>query len=330
VEIGFLKNRINVEAAYYSQRNEDQIIPVKVSDATGYSNSFVNAASFYNKGVEMDLKLTPLVRLGDVNIDFKANATYSTSEVQKIFPGLNRIFVGGYETTAANFAVVGRPAFIFMLTDYVRDSLGRVIVSSTTGLPSKDPNLKEFGRSTPLWTIGLSPSVSWKGLNFSAVAEYKGGHYVYHNIGPEMAWTGVSAATARNNREAFVFPNSSILVNGKYEANTNVPITAVNDFYIGDGFRGTRSNFLTSANSWRIREVSLGYTIPKSILGNQRIVKGATVTLNARNLFLWVPDSNEFTDPDFNFTSAGNSFGVTNAQIYPATRMFGANVTLTF
>jgi hypothetical protein len=42
----------------------------------------------------MDLKLTPLVRLGDVNIDFKANATYSTSEVQKIFPGLNRIFVG--------------------------------------------------------------------------------------------------------------------------------------------------------------------------------------------------------------------------------------------
>jgi hypothetical protein len=119
-------------------------------------------------------------------------------------------------------------------------------------------------------------------------------------------------------------------VNGKYEANTNVPITAVNDFYIGDGFRGTRSHFLTSANSWRIREVSLGYTIPKSILGNQRIVKGATVTLNARNLFLWVPDSNEFTDPDFNFTSAGNSFGVTNAQIYPATRMFGANVTLTF
>jgi TonB-linked SusC/RagA family outer membrane protein len=329
-EISFLRNRINVEATYYSQRNEDQIIPVKVSDATGYQTSYVNAASFYNKGVEMDLRLTPLVQLGDVNIDFKVNATYTTSEVLEIFPGLDRIFAGGYETSAANFAVVGRPAFIFMLTDYVRDSLGRVIVDGTSGLPTRDPNLKQFGRSMPLWQIGLSPSVSWKGLTFSAVAEYKGGHYAYHNIGPEMAWTGVSAATARGNREPFIFPNSSILVNGKYEANTNVPVTAVNDFFIGDGFRNTRSNFLTSAASWRIREVALGYTIPKSILGGQKVIKGATITLNARNLFLWVPDSNEYTDPDFNFTSQGNSFGVTNAQIYPATRMFGANVTLTF
>jgi hypothetical protein len=218
-----------------------------------------------------------------------------------------------------------------MLTDYVRDSLGRVIVDANTGLPSKDPNLKEFGRSMPLWTLGLSPSVSWKNLTFSAVAEYKGGHYAYHNIGPEMTWTGVNAATARNNREPFVFPNSSVLgANGKYEANTSIPITTVNDFYVGDGFRGVRSNFLTSAASWRIREVALGYSIPKKLLSGQNIVKGATITLNARNLFLWVPETNEFADPDFNFTSSGNSFGVNTAQIYPATRLFGANVTVTF
>jgi hypothetical protein len=118
-------------------------------------------------------------------------------------------------------------------------------------------------------------------------------------------------------------------VNGKYEANTNIPITGVNDFYIGQ-FRDVRSNFLTSASAWRIRNVSLGYTIPKQILGNQNVVKGITVTLNARNLFLWVPESNEYTDPDFNFTATGNSSGVTNAQIYPATRTFGANITVTF
>ncbi|HVG15826.1 MAG TPA: SusC/RagA family TonB-linked outer membrane protein [Chitinophagaceae bacterium] len=328
-EASFLKNRINVEAAYYTQSNTDQIIPIKVSDATGFSNSYVNAAAFTNRGVELDLRLTPLVKLGDLNVSFTANATYSTSEVNKVYEGLDRIFVGGYETTAANFAVVGQPAFVFLLTDYVRDSLGRVIVNNTTGLPTKDANLKQFGRTMPLWTLGLSPTISWKGLDFSVNAEYKGGHYVYHNLGPEMAWTGVSAATGRNHREPFVMPNSSILVNGKYEANTNIPITGVNDFYIGQ-YRDTRSNFLTSASAWRIRNVSLGYTIPKQILGSQNVVKGITVTLNARNLFLWVPETNEYTDPDFNFTAENNSSGVTNAQIYPATRTFGANLTVTF
>jgi TonB-linked SusC/RagA family outer membrane protein len=328
-EASFLRNRINLEAAYYTQDNTDQIIPIKVSDATGFSNSYVNAASFVNRGVEMDLRLTPLVNLGEVKIDFKANATYSNSEVKKIYEGLDRIFAGGYETNAGNFAVVGQPAYVFMLTDYERDENGGIKVSSTTGLPKKDANLKQFGRTMPLWIVGLSPTVNWKNLAFSAVAEYKGGHYVYHNIGPEMAWTGVSAATARNNREPFVLPNSSIEVGGKWVPNTNVPITGVNNFYVQE-FRQTASNFLTSAASWRIREVALSYNVPVKVFGNQNVVKALSLALNARNLFLWVPESNEYTDPDFNFTTQGNSSGVTNAQIYPATRTFGANVTVTF
>ena len=328
VEASFLKNRINVEAAYYHQDNTNQIIPVSVSDATGYTSATVNAAEFVNRGVEMDLRLTPLVRLGKFNVDFKANATYNNSEVKKIYEGLDRIFIGGF-TDAANYAIVGQPAFVFMATDYLRDDQGRVIVDRNSGYPEVDPNTKQFGRTMPLWIVGLNPSVSFKGLNLSVLGEYRGGHYAYHGIGDAMAWTGVSAATARNSRERFVFPNSVYNDGtGKYVVNNDVTVANVNDFYTGV-YRDVTSNFITSAASWRIREVSLGYDIPVKVLGNQNVVKGLNVTLNARNLFLFVPETNEYSDPDFNF-STGNTSGVSTSQINPPTRIFGANVTVTF
>ncbi len=327
-EMTFLKNRIGLELAAYRQDNTDQIIPVAVSNATGYTTATVNAASFINEGIEMDLKLTPLVNLGAARLNFKANATYGTSEVKSIYPGLDRLFAGG-SSTAANYAIVGRPAFVFLANDYVRDSVGRVIVDAVSGLPSEDPNNKEYGRSMPLWIIGLNPSVSFKGLTLSVLGEYRGGHYAYAGIGDAMAWTGVSKATAQNHRERFVFPNSVYDDGtGKLVPNTNITVNDVNNFYVGV-YRDVSSNFLISADSWRVREVSLGYDFPASVFAGQKLVKALNVTLNARNLFLWVPSSNQFTDPDFSFTT-GNTSGISTSQINPPTRTIGINVTATF
>lgn len=339
IELGFLKDRINIEASVFHQDNSDQIIPIRVSSATGYTKSYINAASFVNKGVELDLRLTPLIRLGQVDIDFSGNATYINSEINQVYQDLDELFIGGYDNYAANYAVKGQPAFVFKATDYARDpATGKVIVDASTGYPDVDPNNKVFGRTLPLWQIGLTPSVSWKGLSFSVVGEYKGGHYAYFDIGQAMAWTGVSAATARNHRERFVFPNSVYLdpSSQKYVENTDVTIANVNDFYTGV-YRDVASNFITSAASWRIREVSLSYQLPKTLFGNSNFIKGASVTLNARNLFLFVPKTNEYGDPDFTFQSSNvdpfatnNAAGVSTSQINPPTRIFGANVTVTF
>lgn len=333
-EIGFLKNRINVEATYFHQDNTDQIIPIRVSSATGYTSLLTNAASFVNKGVELDLRLTPLVPFRNGSIEFRANATYNDSRVTKVAEGLDEVFAGGFDNFAANYVIRDYPAFVFKATDYLRDDQGRVIVGYTDGYPIQDPNSKIFGRTMPLWIIGLNPSVSWKSLTFSVLGEYRGGHYAYHNIGPDMAWTGVSAQTGRNHRERFVFPNSvyedpSRPGQGVYIPNTDIAVANVNDFYTGV-FRDVATNFLTSAASWRIREASVSYEIPMKVFGNQRILKGAIVSITGRNLFLWVPKSNEFSDPDFNFTAVGNSSGVGTSQINPAVRTFGANVTLKF
>jgi hypothetical protein len=328
IETGFLEGRFNVEASYYTQQNDNQIIPISVSSATGYTSAYLNAASFTNKGVELDLRITPLVNLGDVNIEFRGNASYNTNKVTSVYEGLDELAIGGY-ANASNYAVTGLPAFVIRATDYLRDPEGRVIVDKVTGLPTQDPNLKTFGRTLPTWTVGLNPSVNYKGINLSALFEYKGGHYAYHDIGQAMAWTGVSEATAANNRERFVFPNSVIKnADGTYTPNTNVTVNNPQNFFVGT-YRTVASNFITSAASWRLREVALSYELPTSILGRQNLVKGMSVALTGRNLFLWLPDSNDYTDPDFNFTT-GNTTGVTNSSINPPTRIFGGNVTLTF
>ncbi|GEO02726.1 SusC/RagA family TonB-linked outer membrane protein [Adhaeribacter aerolatus] len=341
IETGFLNNRLSVEATYYNQDNTDQIIPIRVSEATGFGFANVNAASFVNKGVELEARLTPLVNLGGVNINFNANATYSDSEIKSIFEDLDQIAIGGY-TIASNYAIVGQPAFILQANDYLRDDQGRIIVDKYSGYPTEDPTLKPFGRTLPKWIVGLNPSVNWKGLNLSVLAEYKGGHVAYHGIGPGMAWTGVSAATARNNRERFVIPNSVIEnEDGSFTPNTNIAITNPNDFYIGV-YRDVFSNFVTSAASWRLREVALSYTLPASILARQKVIKGISVAVTGRNLALWLPKTNEFSDPDFSSFGAAqpgvsastayssNTFGITSSQINPPVRIFGGNVTLTF
>jgi TonB-linked SusC/RagA family outer membrane protein len=328
-EAEFFKKRVTVGVTYYKNIMTDQIIPVTVSASTGFTSTQVNAADFDTHGIEFDLGLNPLVKLGDWNINFTGNATYADSKVNAIYPGIDRVAVGGF-ANASNYALVGQPAMVMLSKDYIRDEQGRIIVSATTGLPTVNPNLTQFGRTAPKWTIGLSPNVTWKNLSLSVVAEYKGGHQAYGRIGSEMAWTGVSAATAYNNRERFVMPNSVYLdpITNKYVENTNITINDVTDFYTGV-YRQADANFLYSADSWRIREVSLSYQFPKSFFGAKNFIKGASFTASARNLFLWVPNSNQYVDPDFNF-DGGNSNGITTSSINPATRTIGATLNLTF
>jgi TonB-linked SusC/RagA family outer membrane protein len=330
IELGLFKNRVNIEVAAYKQDNTDQVIAIGTSAATGYTTANRNAASFENRGLDLDLKLTPLVNLGEVRFDLNLNATYNNSKISSIFPGLDRLNVGGFNNIASNFAIVGQPAFVLLATDNVRDAQGRVIVDKTTGLPTQDAELKQFGRTLPLWTAGINPTISWKNIRFSAVAEFKTGHQAYSRIGNEMAWTGVSAATAQNGRERFVYPNSVYDDGtGKLVPNTNIQVNDIESYYTGV-YRNVASNFIHSAASWRVREVSLSYALPESLLAGQKLIKGLTFTVNARNLALWVPESNQYTDPDFNFTSTGNANGVTNSQINPPTRIFGFNITANF
>lgn len=325
IELGFLKNRISFEATAYTQDNTDQIITAAYSGATGFTGALLNAASFTNKGLEFDLRLTPLVKIKNVSIDVKANYTYQTNEVTKLIQGVDELGIGN-----GNFVIVNQPAYVFKLTDYVRDDQGRVIVNAQTGLPTVDPVTKMFGRTQPKHLLGLNLNVNWKDLSFSAVADYRGGAQIWTgNLGTAMDFSGVSIRSAQNSRQPFIVPNSSYWDGTKYVENTSVYTTGgAYNFWSQAVNTNANTNYLVSGDFWKIREISLSYRIPAKWLGfAKNAIKGATFTVSGRNLFMFLPETNEWTDPEFSNTT-GNAQGVSGLDNTPPTRIFGASLNI--
>ena len=342
VEIGLLQNRINFEATYYNQDNTDQIIDVQLSNTTGYTTATQNAAAFTNKGIELDLKLTPLVKIGDVNIDFKVNYTNQQNEVTSLVDGVNELGIGNF-----NYVIVGQSAYMFKLIDYVRDDQGHVIVDKESGMPTQDPNLRMFGTTSPTDFLGMSLNVSWKGLTFSAVADYRtGNQIVVDQLGGFLDDNGISQRSASFGRRAFIFPNSVYDDGtGKYVTNTDVYTSNYGRlFWNSDLNTAVTSNYLADGSFWKLREVAIYYEIPHKIFGNSvgKVVKSATVGVSGRNLLMWVPDSNVWTDPEFsgginaqtglpnNTSNVGNATGRSTAFNFPPTRLFGASLVVRF
>jgi outer membrane receptor protein involved in Fe transport len=340
VELGLLKNRINFEATYFNQNNTDQVLFISQSSTTGYPFGLANAADFKNYGVEMDLGLNPLIKTGKGRIDFKINATYNNNKVTNTL-GNTSVVVGGNSgfiqnvvggPTVNNIAVVGLPAFAFQLTDYVRDSAtGKVIVDPITGLPTKAGSQVIKGRSLPLWVIGATPSFSIGNFSISMTWDYKGGHDFFAGLGPDEDIAGISARSAEYGRERFVFPNSVYWNGNKYVPNTNIQVQDGNyGFWPNAINTGIGTNYFASAASWRLREVNISYDLPSKWLGNRKIIKRLTVSAVGKNLLLFVPKANQWGDPEFNYSTIGNTFGISSSFQSPASRLFGGSVTVQF
>jgi TonB-linked SusC/RagA family outer membrane protein len=342
VEFGFLNNRIALDATYFHQNNTNQILQVQQSAATGYPAYFTNTADFENYGVEVDLSLSPLIKVGSGRINLGINVTYNDNKITSLFPGINELAIGGINEftqiaasspDAYNYAIVGKPAFVFKLSDYARDDQGKVIVDRLTGDPRLEDSLVTRGRSLPLWQVGFNPSFNIKGFTVAMTWDYRGGHYAYHGIGSDMDFTGISARSAQFGRSRFVFPNSVYDDGtGKMVANENVQVSNGGRSFWAVGATNTSiaTNYFTSASYWKLRELAISYSLPFSFIGEEKIVKRIVVSAVGRNLFTFLPKSNQWTDPEFNYTTAGNTFGLNNVFSTPPARIFGGSLVVTF
>jgi len=343
-ELGFMQNRINFAATYFFQKNTNQILQISQSSTTGYGFGLANAADFNNYGVEMDLNLTPLIRIGKVRIDLRVNATYNNNEVTSTL-GNVPVIVGGSNQfiqnsvsspTVNNIAIVGKPAFGFQLTDYLRDSAtGKVIVDGATGMPTQAAGLVVRGRTLPLWIIGFTPIVTVGDFAFTMTWDYKGGHSFYSGLGSDEDFAGISARSAEYGRQRFVFPNSVVETapgSGKYVDNTNIQVQDGNaNFWTSAKANSAiATNYFASAAALRLREVNITYNIPSKVWGNAKFIKRISISAVGKNLLLFVPKSNQWGDPEFNFSATGNTFGLASSFQSPAGRLLGGSLSVTF
>jgi len=329
-ELSFMKNRFHLEVNAYKSNTVDQTIPATISYATGFSAAYINAGELMTKGIETDIKLTPLVSLGPVDWNLTVTYTAQTSEVIAITKDLTELPIAD-----VSYAIVGQQFPAIKVTDFLRDPAGHIIVDPKTGYPLRDPATRVKGHGNPNHLLGIVSTWTWKGLSLNFVADYRSGNVILNQVGNALDFTGTSWHSAQNGRQNFVIPGSVIntgtTANPVYVENTNI-ITknAGRTAWTGSTLNSTNATYLTSAAFWKIREIALTYEVPvKNILGGA--IKGAQIGVVGRNLFMFRPRTNVWTDPEFN-TQGGNSnaVGYTTEYQTPATRILGFSVKLTF
>jgi len=112
-------------------------------------------------------------------------------------------------------------------------------------------------------------------------------------------------------------------------ANTNTTTDDGNFNFFPGLYRSVGANYVISAAAWKLREVAISYDIPKTVFAMTKIIQRATFTLSGRNLLMFRPKTNQWTDPEFS-EDTGNGVGRTSTSQAPPTRIFSATLAVTF
>ncbi|WP_293904582.1 SusC/RagA family TonB-linked outer membrane protein [Sphingobacterium sp. UBA5670] len=340
IEFGFesawWNNRVSADVTYFNNKTTDNTVPTDISWASGYNKYLLNAGTTTGKGIESRLSVSP-IRTADWDLTLGGNFTYIQNKVVEIAEGLDQLALATYAGGTGSYAVKGEAFPVIMGSTYNRDPEGRIIVDRITGYPTTDGTLKVLGAALPTHTLGLNLSLSYKDLTFYTSAEYRTGNYIFNNGADLFDFSGSGINTVAYDRERFVIPNSSYWdeATKSYVKNTNITVYDGGADYwtMATGRRNIDETYVTSAAFWKIREMSLSYNLPKSFLAGQNVIKKARVSVQGRNLFLWTPATNVYTDPEYsdgNGSSNGNALGLTGLSQTPPSRYVGFSVSLTF
>ena len=334
IDFSLLKNRIKGQVTYYNNTTENQTLPTGISTATGYTSYLLNVGKTSSKGWETALTVVP-VRTSNWFVSLGANYTYYDNRVESISADIDRLTLASYGGTTGSYAVAGQHFPVIMGTVHKRDNQGRIIVDPITGYPSPTSSLEIIGRANAKDEVGLNMEVTFKNLTLTATGAYRGGNVIYNALGSTFDFSGAGINTVDYYRERFVIPNSVIADPdnpGKYIPNTNVTVRDGGTGYwtIAGPRTGINENYITSAAFWKLREIALSYEVPKSILGSAgKVIQGVTLSVQARNLFILLPKTNVYTDPEYS-SGGNNAIGLTDLGQTPPSRYYGGTVIVNF
>lgn len=303
-DLGLFNDRISLIADVYYNRTTDLLLDRPLPTSSGFSSITSNIGEMENKGIEFVLNTKNLDGSGlqwSTSFNFSANR----NKVIKMYNGQPITDQG----RGNNWVMEGEPIGVFV--GYV--CLG---VDPTTGnLVYEDLNKDNIitaddrtiiGNPNPDFTLGLTNTFDFQGFDFSFFL-----HSVYGND---------------------IFNGTRIYIEGPTELDnqtTNVlrrwqkPGDITDIPRIGDELKSSR--FIENGSFLRIKNVTLGYTLPKEFL--KRIwLKSARVYVSGQNLYTFTTYSG--MDPEVNYASTDNIIMGTDFFTYPQSRtiLMGLNI----
>ena len=319
VDMGFLKNRLSVEADYFMKKTTDIIVQLPIPLIMGgLTAPFENVGEMKNNGFELNVNWQDNISK-DFSYNIGANFTYVDNEVTKFRGGkspdqLYLIREGYSYKTLYGFIQEG----VYQSDEEAKQHMhSNGYIPEAGDLKYKDVNgdgrldyqdKQEIGNTIPKFTYGINAGLTWKNfdlnLQFAGIA---GVHGYFQN-----AWTeplGISGGTITERwRDAWTPENPS----------DELPKIKVNDTW-----NRQQSSFWACNMSWfKLKNIQLGYTLPKT-LSQKMFLQKCYVYVNATDLFTLVSDKYEGFDPERDTFADGYGH-------YPIPRVFTFGLNLTF
>ena len=303
LDFGLLQNRIQVSLDYYKRNSKDLLLDVKLPVSTGLGDIYndasmvQNAANAINKGFEAALSYSG--QSGDFNYSVSGNVGYNKNNVVSLGNGgpiVSGSTNGGINITRTDMGAAIGSFYGFQVdhvvssaadvTKYNELAIGKGFKTYQDGLKAGDIVYRDLngdgqitdldqtflGSAIPVWTYGGSVNLSYKALDLSmglaGIADSK----IYNAL---RYWT---EGTTRP------FNSSTAVLNAwKKDGDiTDMPRSGQNT---PSNLRAS-DRFLENGSYMRLRNLTLGFSIPKTILSSTtgRVFSSFRIYVTAMNL----------------------------------------------
>jgi TonB-linked SusC/RagA family outer membrane protein len=357
IDLKFLRNRLGLDFTYFTSQNGPQIFALPVAPSTGYSSQNVNAITTEKKGFEISLSGSPLKSANGLNWDVLINYSTYKETLKDIYQGETKIGFNNH-----NY-VKGERVDAIYGAGFVRDGSGNIVYSG--GLPLRAPsdigNNKLLGYANPDFTFGINNRFMYHNFIFSFQFDGRIGGKIYDEVYKDgmNGGTAIESATGafgasrlsqwKSTNLGTVAPTPDYVATGvKITAGTpqysggqitnlkdltfapNDVATTVQSF-ISSGIGNVTEYWMTDRSFAKLREVTIGYAIPEKLLGKNKLIRTATISLIGRNLLYWAKrkdiDLDQFAsgynDTDRSLNNGGLLQSMTG-------RRFGFNINIGF
>lgn len=311
-ELRLFRSRLSLDVSYYNTLCTDQIQnQFRASYATGFILNTSNAASSRNQGVEAVVDLNA-VKKKDFNWNVRFNFNHMWSKILTLPDALTESYIADtwLYGNARGGMIRGLPATTITGFHYMRNNAGQVLISPTTGLPVTEGTFTIIGDRMPDFTLGTLNSFRYKAWNLSFLWDLKVGGDVFDGTEMYLTYIGKSKRTSDRMRARVI---DGVLQDGK--ENTATPTT--NTISVVPYFQQTyytsmpEEEFVEKdVNFFRLRDISLSYSLPQRLLQGMKFFKSLSVFATANDLVLWTNYRGADPSTNGNTASAGGVGGM--------------------
>lgn len=311
-EVTAFKNRVSLTMDVYSKTAKGSILLSLIPTANGFNNVITNLGSVRNRGIEVGL-VTHNIRNQKLTWTTTFNFAKNKNEIVDIFGDRktndvgNQKFIGEKARVVYNYKVVG----VWQTDEAAQAALygqrpGQWKIEDFNGDKKIDPADRQInGSNIPNWFGGVTSNITFANFDFGITVYTRQGTFQQSTfLNQYMNGDQNRARFGAFDRNYWTFNNP-----GNEWANNAIE---------QDGNRRSAAEFQNSSYT-KISNMALGYTLPRSLLGNSAI-KRLRVYIDAYNPFIWT----KFVgwDPE---TADANSFSDANFRL--RTFIFGVNLS---